>query len=345
MTDLKASTCPNCGSPLDIKAGDTKVKCAYCGSIITVNEHENSTAEFPRFILTIDNQTAQNQPTSDQTSYEQTEQALKTVGKVTAGIALSSVLVPIIIVVVVLCAAGGIMFFVFGNAGSAVKSITVLPTSTAVMLRTPYPTNMPKPTATEEPTATPIPTPIPFTTVLFQDDFTNPSSGWDVIHETDYILEYKDGSFHAFVGAQNGGQSFWVKDGFTDMSVAVQVTQTNGPEDALVGVSCRNTQGAGGYRFEFSRDGRYGIYEYNQGNTTTLDENFTAPNLINTNGSNTIEGICDGTTLTLLVNGVPLTQVNDGTYSSGGAGLIVRTGYSGDAGIDELFNQFVVMGP
>jgi LSD1 subclass zinc finger protein len=340
MADLQVSTCPNCGSPLDVKPGDKKVKCAYCGSIITVNEHENSTPEFPQFILKIEDRGPHEQAT-----YDQTAQALETAGKVATGVALSSVLVPIIIAVVVMCMVGGILFAVFGNVGSALKSIQVLPTSTAVTLRTPYPTDTPRPTPTEEPTATSIPTPIPFTNVLFQDDFSDPNSGWDVVHETDYILEYQNGAFHAYIGAQNGGQSFWVKDGFTDMSVQVQATQTNGPEDALVGVSCRYTQGAGGYSFEFSRDGTYGIYVYDQGSATALDENYSDPNTVNADGSNLIEGICEGTTLTLLLNGVPLMQVSDGTYSSGGAGLIVRTGYSGEAGIDELFNQFVVMGP
>ena len=340
MADLQVSTCPNCGSPLDVKPGDTKIKCAYCGSIITVNEHENSTPEFPKFILTIDDQISQ-----AQTTYDQTAKALETAGKVTAGIAVSSVLVPIIIAVVVLCVVGGILLYVFGNVGSAIKSINVLPTSTVVALRTAYPTDTPLPTPTDEPTATLFPTPIPFTNVLFQDDFTDSNSGWDQVHEADYTLEYQNGSFHVFIGAQNGGQSFWVKDGFTDMSVEVQVTQNAGPEDALVGVSCRYTQGAGGYSFEFSRDGSYGIFEYDQGSATALDENYLDPNTVNANGSNTIQGICAGSTLTLVLNGVVLMQVNDSTYTSGGAGLIVRTGYSGDAGIDELFNQFVVKGP
>jgi hypothetical protein len=47
----------------------------------------------------------------------------------------------------------------------------------------------------------------------------------------------------------------------------------------------------------------------------------------------------------MVLNGVMLAQVDDSTLNSGAAGLIVRTGDSGAAGIDVSFNQFVVKGP
>jgi LSD1 subclass zinc finger protein len=82
MAELQSSTCPNCGSPLDVKPGDTRIKCSYCGSSIVVSEHENSTLEFPQFTLKID---------------EQTAHEIGAVGKVTAGIALSSMILPLLL--------------------------------------------------------------------------------------------------------------------------------------------------------------------------------------------------------------------------------------------------------
>jgi hypothetical protein len=181
--------------------------------------------------------------------------------------------------------------------------------------------------------------------VLLRDDFSKISSGWDQLHETDYTLEYKDGSYHVVIGAQDGGESVWIGDNYTKMSVEVDVNQFVGPDDALVGVSCRDKQDVGGYSFEFSHDGTYGIYEYEQGSPSVLDEAVLDPNTVNANGVNHIEGVCDGPTLTLILNGETLMQVNDPTYTSGGAGLIVRTGYSGGADIDVLFDEFVVKGP
>jgi len=337
MEELKPTTCPNCGSPLDVKPGDTRVKCAYCGSSITVSEHADSTPEVPQYVFKIDDQTAHD---------------LGTAGKVAGGIALGSILIPLIITVVVLCGVGATLFFVFRNVNSTIKSALPLLASTDVALATPYPTDTPypvptaAPTPTDAPTDTPFPTPIPFTNVLWKDNFASVSSGWDQVHETDYTLEYKSGSYHVTVGKTDGGQSVWNGNDYTDMSVEVDATLNSGPDDALVGVSCRFSQDKGGYSFEISKNGFYGIYVYDStGSPSGLYEDTLSPNTVNPSGVNHIEGICSGTTLTMVLNGVTIAQADDSSVQSGAAGLIVRTGDSGTAGIDVSFNQFVVKGP
>jgi len=334
MAELDISTCPNCGSPLDVKPGDTRVKCAYCGSSIAVSEHEASTSENPKFVFTIADETAKQ---------------IATVGKVTAGIALSSVVVPLVITVAVLCGVGIILYFVLSNVNAAVKTIAIPPTEPVVAVPLALPTAAPTattaPTPTLVPTATLFSTPVPFGKTLRSDDFSMTSTGWDQMHEADYTLEYKNNAYHVVVGQQYGGQSVWVGDNYTNFSVEVDATQTAGPDDAMIGVSCRFIQDVGGYSFEFARDGTYGIYKYTQGSPDVLDESVLDPNTINTTGVNHIEGICSGSTLTLLLNGDPLMQVDDSTFTSGGAGLIIRTGDSGTAGIDAVFDQFLVKGP
>jgi LSD1 subclass zinc finger protein len=334
MAELQSSTCPNCGSPLEVKPGDTRIKCAYCGSSIVVSEHENSNPEAPQFTFQID---------------EKTAHEIGTVGKVTAGIAISSIVLPLVITVVVLCGVGIILFFVFTNVNSVAKTVKISLTEPAVAVPIALPTAVPTATIVPPPTATPtatlFPTPAPFANIVRKDDFSMTSTGWDQLHEADYTLEYKNNSYHVVVGAQNGGQSVWVGENYTDFSVEVDVNQAAGPDDALIGVSCRYTQGVGGYSFEFSRDGTVGIYKYTQGSPDALDESVLDPNTVNATGANHIEGVCAGSTLTLLLNDQPLMQVDDSSYTTGGAGLIVRTGGSGVAGIDVLFNLFVVKGP
>src|SRR5664280_2718893 len=121
MEELKPATCPNCGSPLDVKPGDTEIKCAYCGSSIIVSDRPDSTPEVPQYTFKI----------SDQTAHE-----LGTAGKVAGGIAIGSFILPIIITVVVLCGVGATLFFVFRNVNSSFKTALVLPTSTEVPLPT-----------------------------------------------------------------------------------------------------------------------------------------------------------------------------------------------------------------
>ena len=336
MEELKPSTCPNCGSPLDVKPGDTRIKCAYCGSSILVSEHPDSTQEVPQFSFKID---------------DQAYKAIGTAGKVAGGIAIGSIVIPIIIAVVVICGVGGALFFVFRNVNSTVKSALEFTTSTVAPVDTPYPTATDYPTPIEAPTETTVPsptpflTPVPFTNVLFRDNFTNTSSGWALENDADYVLEYKNGAYHAVVNAKNGGQSVWIGSKYTNVSVEADVNQGAGPVDALVGVSCRYQDGVGGYTFEFAKNGTYGIYVYLQSNPNVLDEATLDPNTIDQNGPTHIQGICDGSTLTLVLNGVALMQVVDKTYTSGGAGIIVRTGDSGAGGIDVNFKQFVVKGP
>ncbi len=331
MEELKPATCPNCGSPLDVKSGDAEVKCAYCGSSIIVTKHPDSTPEAPQYSFEI----------SDETAHE-----LGTVGKVAGGIAIGSIILPIIITVVILCGVGATLFFAMRGSISPFKAALVLPTSTEVPLPTPFPSPTPVPPPTPVPTDTLFPTPVPFANVLFKDDFASVSTGWDQLHETGYTLEYKDGSYHVVVGKQNGGESVWNGQDYTDMSVEVDATMNTAPDDARVGVSCRFPKANGGYSFEISRNGSYGIFIYDStGSPSGLYEDTLAPNTVNTSGPNHIEGICSGSTLTMALNGVMLAQVDDSTLTSGAAGLIVRTGDSGTAGIDVSFNQFMVKGP
>ena len=188
---------------------------------------------------------------------------------------------------------------------------------------------------------------MPFTNVLFKDNFSSTSTGWDQVHETDYTLEYKNGSYHVVVNQQNGGQSVWNGKDYTNMSVEVDATLNAGPDDALVGVSCRYSQDNGGYSFEISRNGYYGIYMYDsRAARTGLDERYAEPEHGQPHRPQPYRGH------------LQRVDFDDGTERCGtdaggryhhtppaAAGLIVRTGDSGAAGIDVSFNQFVVKGP
>ena len=166
MTEIQSSTCPNCGSPLEVKPGDTRVKCAYCGSSIVVSEHENSTPESPQYQFKID---------------EQTAQELGTVGKVTAGIALSSIILPLVITVVILCVVGIILVFASSGLHLAGKTTNNPATKPAAAIPLALPTEVPSATTVPSPTPLPtptfFPTPVPFTNILFRDCllYTSPS--------------------------------------------------------------------------------------------------------------------------------------------------------------------------
>ena len=121
-----------------------------------------------------------------------------------------------------------------------------------------------------------------------------------------------------------------------------------GPDDGLLGVTCRVKDKVGFYSFEFSPGGYYSIKKYTVGSDGSkpeiLVEGTLDPNTVRADGTNHIRGDCVGEILTLYLNNQPLLQVTDSSFSSGGVGLIAQTGDSGEKGVDVLFSNFSVKG-
>ena len=330
MANTQSFQCPNCGSPILTSGAEKEVRCAYCGSTVIVPEELRDRTPIAPINY-------------DQAIHTEDEivKTIGTVGKVTAGVTVGvtamSVILPIALTCIILGVVGFIMYSVFSTNKSSVV-INNLPTQAAVVFTQ-------VPTDTPPPSATPFDTPAPFNKVLLQDNFTNSSSGWEKSRNSNYVLEYKEGNYHVLINKQDGGQIVYLGKTYGDASIEVGIQQTAGPADGRYGIACRVTDAGTLYSFEFGQDGSYGIYKYTDWNSDTLDEGTLDPNTIVQGSVNHLEGICDGETLTLLLNSQPVLQVQDSEYTSGGVGLIARTGDSGQAGIDLLFSDFLVKGP
>jgi hypothetical protein len=276
------------------------------------------------------------------------------VGKVVAGVTISAVLAPILITGIVFLVIAVVIVVVFLNINSTVNSVaqSVIPTaiySVAEDTATPVPSPTPAFTPTPTITPTPIPVSTPFSRVLIQDKFTNSKSGWDQANDADYTIQYiKGGGYRIFVNAQDGGEATWLSKNYKDVNIEADVKYVAGPDDGLLGVTCRVKEKVGFYSFEFSPAGYYSIEKYinnsNGSKPEILAEGTLDPNTIQPESTNHLRGDCIGQTLTLYLNNQPLLQVTDSTFSSGGVGLIAQTGESGEAGVDVLFNNFLVKG-
>ncbi len=333
MTDTKTFQCPNCGSPLTTTGAEKEVTCPYCGSTAIVPEELRTAPQ--------DQATAGQYDfgSKNSTAFEGL-QASGTAGGETIETGASGgrmgLFVAIIGIVIALAVGGAVLAISSFSAGVPQVS------QTGGAAGAPFSTAAPTVTPTE-----PIPTPVPFSKVLFKDDFSSTSSGWPRARNPKYTLEYKSGQYHILINEQGQGQEVTRTGGkdYSDVSIEVDVQQTAGPGDGLMGVTCRNDNNGNFYSFEFSQDGTYGIYKYSNGSGDSLDEETLDPNTIDPKGSNHVTGLCQGDTLTLLLNGQVLSQVQDSSYPKGAVGLIVRTGSSGDPGEDVLFSQLVVKGP
>jgi DNA-directed RNA polymerase subunit RPC12/RpoP len=204
MANTHSFQCPNCGSPISTTGAEKEVKCFYCGSTVIVPE------ELRDHSSTIDVNYGQTIQTEDE--------VLKTIGaigKVTAGVTVGvtamSIILPIALTCIILGAVGFIMYSVFFS----IKSSTLVSTSPteAPIVFTQVPTDTPTPVPTL------FDTPVPFNKILLKDDFTDPSSGWDKSCNSNYTLEYKNGSYHILSNKQAGGQIVYLGKKYNNTSV------------------------------------------------------------------------------------------------------------------------------
>ena len=181
--------------------------------------------------------------------------------------------------------------------------------------------------------------------VLFQDDFSQTSSGWDRYTGDDAITDYNNGVYRMWVNSDN--TDIWANPGlnFQDVRVEVKATKIAGPDDNDFGVICRYQDVENFYFMIVSSDGYYGIGAVEAGEQYLIgtEELFTSEEINQGDASNDLRGDCVGDKLTLYVNGTQLHQVQDSTFTSGDVGLIA--GSFDTVGVDIEFDNFKVLKP
>ena len=182
--------------------------------------------------------------------------------------------------------------------------------------------------------------------VLFQDDFSDTSSGWDRVSDAEGINDYDNGEYRIFVNKANW--YFWSNPGlnFSEVIIDVDGRKAGGGDENDYGVICRYKDEQNFYFFTISSDGYYGISKFLNGEESFvgMDQLQLNTNVIKGGESvNHITAECNGSDLTLIVNGTTLADVQDSTFSSGDVGLIAGT-YD-TPGTDIYFDNFTVTKP
>jgi hypothetical protein len=188
--------------------------------------------------------------------------------------------------------------------------------------------------------------------VLFQDDFSSTSTGWDSVRDAEGVTDYENGGYRIYINKTSF--SFWANPGLGsslpgDLRIEVDATKSAGPDVNDFGVICRYSlvdEKANFYQFVVTSDGYVGIVKVTQSDqqVITAGEQLLESSAVNKgNASNKIRAECIGSTLTLYVNGSQVDSVTDTSFTSGDVGLIAGT-YE-EAGTDVLFDNFVVTKP
>lgn len=184
--------------------------------------------------------------------------------------------------------------------------------------------------------------------ILFHDDFSDTSSGWDRTSSDYGVTDYTTGGYHINV-IQATAYAFAnpYKSFQNDVRIEVDAIKIGGPDDNAFGVQCRYQDVDNYYYFYISSDGYTGIGIDNAGTKTIIsssDGNLYSDSNINQGAvTNHIRADCIGNTLTLYVNGTQIATATDSTFTGGDVGLIVKT-YD-TAGADILFTNFYVYKP
>ncbi|MCP4140394.1 MAG: hypothetical protein GY755_08915 [Chloroflexi bacterium] len=166
---------------------------------------------------------------------------------------------------------------------------------------------------------------------LFQDDFSNPNSGWDRADWDEGLTDYGDGVYKMYVKTSsfdiwaNPGKSF---DG--DVRVEADATKVGGEDDNDYGVICRYSGSPESPNYYFgiiSSDGYAVVGKVAAGSTEYIsNENMVPSDAIKQGAAtNRIRLDCIGSNLTLFVNGQQVETATDSSFTSGDVGLLAGT--------------------
>jgi hypothetical protein len=181
--------------------------------------------------------------------------------------------------------------------------------------------------------------------VLFSDDFSNTSSGWDRQTTSEGVTDYADGAYRIYVNETN--MDYWANPGesFADVRVEVDATKVGGPDDNDLGVICRYVDIENFYFGLISSDGYAVIGKVKDGEQAGISSDGMDPvEGINLgDATNLIRMDCVGEALTLYVNGTQIASVADSDFAKGDVGLMAGT-YD-ITGTDIHFDNFIVRQP
>jgi hypothetical protein len=182
--------------------------------------------------------------------------------------------------------------------------------------------------------------------ILFTDDFSDTTSGWDRQRSTDGITDYDGGRYLIQVDRANYDYFANPSMSLPDVRIEVEAVNAGGETDNEFGLICRYSGKNDFYAGLISSDGFYGIFKVRGGEYSLLGMDAMAKSgAINTHSEekNLIRLDCKGQELKLFVNGVQLDARQDADLSTGDVGLLA--GSYQNPGVKIYFDNFIVQKP
>lgn len=185
----------------------------------------------------------------------------------------------------------------------------------------------------------------PSGTVLFEDDFSDPTSGWDTGGDEYGFTDYLEDTYHIQV---IGAEYYWLATPyqyFGDVRIEVDTLLYDGGENNSFGIIC-GYRGMENYiEVLISSDGYYGMGQFIDGEYISVSGDFRFTDAINLDGAlNHMQVDCVGDTVSLFVNGSFVDSWSGIEIGRGDIGLTAA--FYDDEGFTEIeFDNFIVYAP
>jgi len=182
---------------------------------------------------------------------------------------------------------------------------------------------------------TPAPTLIrPAAKVLFSDDFTSNSAGWNITSTQDYSRTLGNGTYQIIINRP--GYMVWSAAPIsetTDFVAQVETAAKNTGGDAASGLLFRYQDSDNYYQFMVDFGGAFSITSVKNGKNNDLTPAINTSASIKTRGeANVLRVVAKGQIFDFYANGAKLATIRDATYTSGRLTLIaVNPGSSSQA--------------
>ncbi len=176
--------------------------------------------------------------------------------------------------------------------------------------------------------------------VLFQDDFSDPNSGWGSLSGEYGSVDYVDN--HLQIEVLEDNYIIWStpQKSFNGIIVAVDIEVLNPVGDGEYGILCGYQDTDNYFALEISEDGYFSIWKYVDSEYFSVVD-WEPSSLIPTgNGPFTLTAACLEDSISLGVNGEVLVETSDPDFSFGDIGLIASTLEA--AGLKVIFDNIVV---
>src|SRR5215216_2335851 len=198
----------------------------------------------------------------------------------------------------------------------------------------PTPSSIPVASASPTPVsieATPTPAPVSNTNVLYQDDFTNPATGWPEEKFDNYFIGYHEPEYyHVEITGANYKTSVFEpeKQSFGDVTIEMKVltvsAKTAAEGDFNYGIVFRRS-GDQYYAFTISpRTKKWYVLKSSPNQLAILKEG-TEESIHDLDVDDTLRVDAQGSDFFFHINDRPVDQVSDPDYASGEVGLYVQT--------------------